>query len=85
MESLALLVSIILLVVVWLGPISLMLALVSQRWARVVGYITGGLGILAGLWLATTVDSPGARLIGLIAGLLGLGGVLLNWRKAKNS
>lgn len=84
MESLALLVSIILLVVVWLGPISLMLALVSQPWARVAGYITGGLGILAGLWLASTVDSPGARLIGAIAGLLGLGGVLLNRRKAKN-
>lgn len=85
MESLALLVSIILLVVVWLGPISMMLALVSQPWARIAGYITGGLGVLAGIWLATTVDSPGARLIGAIASLLGVAGVWLNRRKANNS
>ena len=85
MESLALLVSIILLVVVWLGPISMMLALVSRPWGRIAGYVTGGLGVLAGIWLATTVDSPGARLIGAIASLLGVAGVALNWRKAKNS
>lgn len=82
MESLAVLVSIILLVILWLGPISILLSLVDKPWARVLGYISGGFGVAAGIWLAVTVSSTGGQVLGGLSLLLGAVGAFLNWRKA---
>ena len=82
MESLAFLVAVIVLVTVLLGPISIMLSRLEPMSARIVGYISGVGGVLAGLRLATVVDSPGARIIGGIATGLGGYGLWLNWRRA---
>ena len=74
MESLALLVSAILLFTIMMGPISILLSRVPNPAARIFGYISGGLGIVAGVFLLMSVSSRGATLIGLLsAGLAGFG------------
>lgn len=84
MESLALLVSIIILTTFMFGPISMAFSRLEQTWARVLGFITGGAGVLAGAWLGTTVDSTGARIMGLLAASLAAFGLWLNWRKQQS-
>lgn len=81
MESLALLVSAILLFTIMMGPISILLSRVPNPAARIFGYISGGLGIVAGVFLLMSVSSRGATLIGLLsAGLAGFG-LYLNFKR----
>lgn len=85
MESLALLVSIIVLTIVVLGPLSFALSRLKQRWAHIVGLVAGVTGVLAGAWLSTTVDSTGARVIGLSALALSGWGAWLNWGRLSSN
>ncbi len=81
MESLALLVSIILLVTISLGPISVVLSRFQAPLARLFGYVTGGLGVAAGVLLLLSVESRGGAIIGLLSAALGALGVFLNLKK----
>jgi hypothetical protein len=85
MESLALVVAVIVLVTVSLGPISIAISFIKANGARIAGYVTGSGAVLAGLWLAFSVDSSGARLIGLSSSALGLLGIWLNRQRAIKS
>ncbi len=81
MESLALLVSIILMVTISLGPISVVLSRFKAPMARLFGYVTGGLGVAAGILLLVSVDSRGGMIIGIMSAALGALGVFLNLKK----
>lgn len=81
MESLALLVSIILLVTISLGPISVLLSRFQAPAARIFGFATGGLGIIAGIMLLTSVGSTGGTFIGFLSAASGALGVYLNYKK----
>jgi hypothetical protein len=85
MESLALLVSIILLTIVILGPISFALSRLKYRWAHIVGLVAGVAGVLTGAWLGVTVDSSGARIMGLLALAVSGWGAWLNWGRLRSS
>ena len=81
MESLALLVSVILMVTVSLGPISIVLSRFQAPMARLFGFVTGGLGVAAGVLLLLSVDSRGGAIIGILAAALSALGIFLNLKK----
>ena len=80
MESLALLVSLILLSVLLFGPIALACSFASQKkWARILTFIFGSLAIITGIWLASLSIGIGARLMGFFA--LGCGAYAIYRRR----
>jgi hypothetical protein len=68
MESLALLVSLILLSILLYGPIAIAFSFMSQKlWARILTFVFGFLAIISGGWLASLSIGIGARLMGIFA------------------
>jgi hypothetical protein len=68
MESLALLVSLILLSVLLFGPIAIGFSFASKKmWARILTFFFGSLAIITGIWLAGLTIGIGARLMGVFA------------------
>jgi hypothetical protein len=68
MESLARLVSLILLSILLCGPIAIAFSFVGQKfWARILTFFFGSLAILSGLWLSSLSIGIGARVMGIFA------------------
>ena len=63
MESLALLASVIILFIIGIGPIALLLSRNSRRGLQITGAALGVIGLIAGFFMLTAVDSTGARVI----------------------
>ena len=68
MESLALVVSLILLSIILFGPIAIAFSFASKKmWARVLTFFFGSLSVITGIWLAGLSIGIGARLMGVFA------------------
>jgi len=68
MESLARLVSLILLSILLYGPIAIAFSFASHKfWARILTFFFGSLAIISGIWLASLSIGIGARLMGVFA------------------
>jgi hypothetical protein len=68
MQSLALVVSLILLSIVLFGPIAIAFSFASKKmWARILTFFFGSLSIITGIWLAGLSIGIGARLMGVFA------------------
>jgi uncharacterized membrane protein len=73
MESLARLVSLILLSILLYGPIAIAFSFASPKfWARILTFFFGSLAIISGLWLASLSIGIGARVMGVFAVACGI-------------
>lgn len=70
MQSLAALVTVLLLIILMLGPIALGLSFSKHPAALVVSVVIAALGVFAGVWLMLSVDAMGARVMGVISILI---------------
>jgi len=82
-ESLALLVSIIVLSIIAGGAISLVVAWRRPRatWGKILGSVFAVFAALSGGWLAALEVGSGARLIGLVVCVLGISALWRMWRR----
>jgi hypothetical protein len=84
MESLAILVAVIVLTILSLGPIAIALSFVPHAAARIGAYVIAGCSVVGGLWLATAVDSSGARIMGLISVAFGAIAIWNSYRRSQS-
>ncbi|MEY3663599.1 MAG: hypothetical protein RI919_1115 [Actinomycetota bacterium] len=83
MESLALLVSIMLLVIFGAGFIAFGLSWFRSQWARIATYVFAAFSILSGLWLAVTLIDGNGLAVGFLPVALGAFSIFNTRRKAK--
>ena len=83
MESLALLVSIMLLVIFGAGFIAFGLSWFRSQWARIATYVFAAFSILSGLWLAVTLIEGNGLAVGFLPVALGAFSIFNTRRKAK--
>ena len=81
MESLAFLVAMIVLALVTSPAVTLLLSLPDNKVTRILSYITGGLGIVAGLWFVTTVFSVGTIMVSLWVVLGNAGAIYYSYKR----
>ncbi|MFM9227088.1 MAG: hypothetical protein ACKOQ1_10800 [Actinomycetota bacterium] len=87
MESLALVVSIIVMSIMVGGAISLVVAWRRPQtvWARILGSVFAVFAVLSGGWLAALEVGSGGRLIGLVVCVLGVSALWRTWRRRSAS
>ena len=83
MESLAILVSIIILVIFGAGVIAFVLSWFKSPATRIITYIFAAFSILSGLWLAITLIDGNGLAVGFLPVALGVFSIFNARRKAK--